>query len=633
MSGRANPWLSIALVVALVATLMVVFPSPAQAATTGSAVEVGVNVRQTNFDPEPIDPSGIAYLGSNNLLVVDSEINEVAVGPYNNIWRMSRTGAINQSGVIDETPVEPTGLDYNSANGHIYVSNDDGRRIQDIAPGGDGVFGTNDDVSTMMSTIPFGVLDAEDVAWDPVGGRIFIAGGTERKIVSVSPGPNGLFDGVGDVIGVTINLAWLTNDIEGIGYRAATDTLLVVEPTGGGTDGIERIFELTKTGRLIRTIEIKFTELPSDVAVAPASMGPGNNLYVVDRGSDTNPNPATKDGRMYEISASFPNLAPWVNAGPDSTTPVNRSMTLQGDAYDDNQPTKSAPSLQWTKVSGPGSVTFANSKAAVTAANFSTPGNYKLRLTASDGSMQSFDEVNVTVQSAVTNVVGGVDRSTGIWRFFDKGVQTKSFYFGNPADFPFYGDWDCDGDETPGLYRQSDGYVYLRNSNTQGIADVSFFFGNPGDVPIAGDFNGDGCDTVSIYRPSEAKFYIINELGQGDAGLGAADYSFFYGVPGDVPFVGDWTGDGIDTPGLRRNSDGFVYLRNTNTQGIADVNYFYGNNGDIVFTGDWDNDGDDTLGLYRPSNGRMYLRYTNSTGIADFDFFAGMGLYPVAGDN
>lgn len=81
------------------------------------------------------------------------------------------------------------------------------------------------------------------------------------------------------------------------------------------------------------------------------------------------------------------------------------------------------------------------------------------------------------------------------------------------GDFPFLGDWDCDGIETPGLYRQSDGFVYLRNSNSQGIADIRFLFGNPGDIPIAGDFDGDGCDTVSIYRPSEAWIYVINELG------------------------------------------------------------------------------------------------------------------------
>jgi hypothetical protein len=194
------------------------------------------------------------------------------------------------------------------------------------------------------------------------------------------------------------------------------------------------------------------------------------------------------------------------------------------------------------------------------------------------------------------------------------------------------GDWNCDGVDTPGLYRQSDGYAYLRNSNTQGVADVSFFFGNPGDVPLAGDFDGDGCDSLSIYRPSEGRFYIINRLGLGDRGLGRAEHDYYFGNPADAPFVGDWNGDGIDTPGLRRHSNGFVYLRHSNTQGVADIEYFYGDPGDIVFTGDWDRDGDDTLGLYRSSTGSVYLRNSNSTGIAHYSFSVGAGLHLVGGN-
>jgi SpoIID/LytB domain protein len=224
------------------------------------------------------------------------------------------------------------------------------------------------------------------------------------------------------------------------------------------------------------------------------------------------------------------------------------------------------------------------------------------------------------------------DPSTGILRFHNSSGAIGEFYFGNPGDYAFMGDWNCDGIDTPGLYRRSDGYAYLRDSNTEGIADISFFFGNPGDLPMAGDFDGDGCDTLSIYRPSEGKFYVINHLGSGDQGLGFAEYSYYFGNPGDAPFMGDWDGDGIDTPGLRRHSTGFVYLRHSNTEGVADVDYFYGDPGDIVFTGDWDNNGSETLGLYRPSNGTVYLRNTNSTGIADFAYvMGGPGHRPVAG--
>ncbi len=124
----------------------------------------------------------------------------------------------------------------------------------------------------------------------------------------------------------------------------------------------------------------------------------------------------------------------------------------------------------------------------------------------------------------VVDTTGVVDTTQGIWYLRDVAGSTTSFYYGNPADSPFMGDWDCDGIDTPGLYRQSDGYVYLRNSNTQGIADVSFYFGNPGDVPIAGDFDGDGCDPVSLYRPSQGLVYVINRLGSRDAGLGTGGF-------------------------------------------------------------------------------------------------------------
>jgi hypothetical protein len=253
----------------------------------------------------------------------------------------------------------------------------------------------------------------------------------------------------------------------------------------------------------------------------------------------------------------------------------------------------------------------------------------------------ALEELRRMVEAGTFNCVGQpptgapfatLQTNEGFWRLYHGSAQLAGFYFGNPGDHGFMGDWDCDGIDTPGLYRRSDGYVYLRNSNSQGIADVAFFFGNPGDLPLAGDFDGDGCDTVSIYRPSEGRFYIMDHLGSGDAGLGAAEYAYYYGDPGDAPFMGDWDGDGIDTPGLRRDSNGFVYLRHSNSQGTADVEYFYGDAGDVVFTGDWDADGDDTLGLYRPSNGTVYLRNTNTTGIADVAYTMGGSEHrPVAG--
>jgi hypothetical protein len=240
----------------------------------------------------------------------------------------------------------------------------------------------------------------------------------------------------------------------------------------------------------------------------------------------------------------------------------------------------------------------------------------------------------ISTPVAAAEGIGVVDTATGEWRLRDPANgSTTHFYYGVPGDLPFVGDWDCNGTETPGLYRQSDGFVYLRNSNSQGVGDIRFFFGNPGDVPLAGDFDGDGCDTVSVYRPAEGRAFIINELGANEGGLGAADFSYYFGVPGDKSFIGDFDNDSIDELGLHRESTGLVYFRLTHTQGVADSTFVFGDPGDKVIAGSWTGAGAETVGLLRPSNCTIYLRNSNSQGVADTTFVYGMpsGL-PVAGE-
>ena len=220
----------------------------------------------------------------------------------------------------------------------------------------------------------------------------------------------------------------------------------------------------------------------------------------------------------------------------------------------------------------------------------------------------------------------------GLWDGLHRDPVVSRFFFGNPGDVPFMGDWDGDGVGTPGLYRQGDGFVYVRFTNTQGPANTEFFFGDPGDFPLVGDFDGDGSDSVSIWRAGEARVYVINELGVNGKGLGAADFSFGFGNPGDVPFVGDFDGDGVDTVGLYRQSTGFVYFRNSLTTGTADLSFFYGDPGDHIMAGDWDGDGDDTVAVYRPSTGRVYMNLENTNGAADWTGYVGayQNVIPVA---
>lgn len=238
----------------------------------------------------------------------------------------------------------------------------------------------------------------------------------------------------------------------------------------------------------------------------------------------------------------------------------------------------------------------------------------------------------IDTQEVAGDGIGLVDPGTGVWHLRTRGGDPASFQFGDPADVPIIGDWDCDGVDTPGRYRQSDGYIYLRNSNTQGAPDVRFFFGIPGDIPLAGDFDASGCDTVSIFRASESRVFIINELGRNGGRLGAAAYNYSLGNPGDTPFAGDFNGDGTTTVGLHRESTGFVYLSNTNTEAAADVEFRLSDPGDRIVAGDWTGDGIDSLGVFRPSDQSVSLLYTNSNGVADENYtWGGSSFVPVAG--
>jgi RHS repeat-associated protein len=99
------------------------------------------------------------------------------------------------------------------------------------------------------------------------------------------------------------------------------------------------------------------------------------------------------------ININSANLPPVVDAGPDRSIIIPASASLIGTVTDDGLPAGSALSYSWTKVSGPGTVTFANAGAPVTVASFNAPGTYILRLTASDTELSGSDEMTVTVEA------------------------------------------------------------------------------------------------------------------------------------------------------------------------------------------------------------------------------------------
>jgi RHS repeat-associated protein len=104
------------------------------------------------------------------------------------------------------------------------------------------------------------------------------------------------------------------------------------------------------------------------------------------------------------------NQPPQVSAGLDISLPFGTPASLGGVGSDDGLPAGTL-SFQWSAVSGPGAVLFVDSAQASTSATFSASGTYQLRLTASDGVLQSVDELTVTVgpQNAPPVVSAGPD--------------------------------------------------------------------------------------------------------------------------------------------------------------------------------------------------------------------------------
>ena len=94
------------------------------------------------------------------------------------------------------------------------------------------------------------------------------------------------------------------------------------------------------------------------------------------------------------VNGANSNQPPVVNAGPSQLINLPNTATLSGSV------TGSYYVIQWTELSGPGSVSFANPGQPVTTASFSQPGTYVLQLSASNTQYQSIASTTIAVYPA-----------------------------------------------------------------------------------------------------------------------------------------------------------------------------------------------------------------------------------------
>ena len=93
---------------------------------------------------------------------------------------------------------------------------------------------------------------------------------------------------------------------------------------------------------------------------------------------------------------------PVVSVGANQTIDIAQLASLNGVVSDDGLPIP--PGLLtngWSKVGGPGAVTFVNAAAATTKVAFTQAGVYTLRLTAGDGADTRAADVTVTVTNGI----------------------------------------------------------------------------------------------------------------------------------------------------------------------------------------------------------------------------------------
>ncbi|HSA62360.1 MAG TPA: hypothetical protein VLE03_08995, partial [Nitrospiraceae bacterium] len=294
-----------------------------------------------SWNPPSPDTAGIAYITPNcpqlgspaggTYLTSDSEVEESNF-VANGIWQGVNLFLMNPAGTLLQTYTtypqfskEPTGVAFNSANCHIFFSDDSGSRyVWEVDVGADGILNTADDVITRIVTANYGDNDPEGVAFDSARGILFINDGVNSEVYKVTTGPDGKFGTADDQVTHFDTSVLGISDPEGLEYNPDTNTLYIAGPSSN-----KKIVELTTTGEAVRVLDITFANVvaPAGLAYGPGTWANGNgkSLYLTVRGVDNGSNPNENDGRVYEFDVGVPAITSFTPTSGSSGTVVTIS--------------------------------------------------------------------------------------------------------------------------------------------------------------------------------------------------------------------------------------------------------------------------------------------------------------------
>jgi hypothetical protein len=240
---------------------------------------------------------------------------------------------------------------------------------------------------------------------------------------------------------------------------------------------------------------------------------------------------------------------------------------------------------------------------------------------ASDGQYSpASPSTQATTQACPVYVsqIVGVYRA-GTWSFVDSNATaapTSLISFGDATWQPLVGDWDGDGVDGIGLYRN--GEFILRSIVSGQVQESRFSFGTleAGWQPLVGDWNGDGIDSIGLYK--DGVFMLSDDNI-------TMTYRFNLGDGANWKAVaGDWDGNGADGVALYQN--GLWLLVDSALNPVSQmISFGPASAGWLPIVGDWDGNGTDTIGLYQ--NGLWRIRQSSNTGGAEISI-----VYGTAGD-
>jgi hypothetical protein len=202
--------------------------------------------------------------------------------------------------------------------------------------------------------------------------------------------------------------------------------------------------------------------------------------------------------------------------------------------------------------------------------------------------------------------------------------------FGLPGDIPVAGYWTGTAVVSIGVFRCPAGatvcqwYIDLNNNGTwDGIegGDAIWNFGLPGDIPVVGDWTGYGVSEIGVFRcptpPAAGVCTWVLDAGNKHYYDPTTAKIATYGLPGDKPVASNWGGGPVCQVGVFRGN-GLWIVDNLSFGAWSpnDATYSYGLAGDYPVVGNWYGDlpgvASLRIGVFHPSTGQWILNQSGS---------------------